>query len=267
MLGSNIVAIPLMMTIAYIASRKQSLGNGDSKGEDEETHEQHRRGHLLRVKQEAVSLLAGPYILILLLVALLTLPAGWRGLQPIDGVIMAVAYLAFVAQAVLRGRSESEDVQWKRKELALAAAGFVVLAIGAYLTVRATENVVSALGISRIVGGLFITAIMATTPEIFATWSVVRSGQVTAGTTSVIGDHAVTMTVAFVPLALVTVPVENLLLYGVNMFFVTLIPVAYAALIHFGSVEHGFKRWEVALLDLLYVSYVGIVAFWVLNVV
>ena len=258
MLGSNIVAIPLMMTVAYVASRKQSLGSGDSEDEGRNDHERHRQEHLVRVKRQAVTLLAGPYVAILLLVAVLTLPAGWRGLQPIDGGIMALAYLVFVDQAVMRGRSESEDVQWKRKELVMAGAGFIVLAIGAYLIVRATENVVSSLGISRVVGGLFITAVMAATPEIFASWNVVRSGQVTAGTTSIIGDHAVTMTIAFVPLALVSVPIEDLLLYGVNIFFVTLMPVAYAVLIHFGSNEHGFKRWEVAILDILYLSYVGI---------
>lgn len=267
MLGSNIVAIPLMMTIAYLASRKASLGSGKEKGESQRDHEQHREEHLLRVKREAVFLLAIPYIGILLLVAALTLPAGWRGLQPIDGVVMGLAYLVFLAQAVVRGRTESEAVQWKRKELAFAGAGFIVLALGAYFIVRATENIVSALGISRIVGGLFITGIMATTPEIFATWNVVRSGQVTAGTTSVIGDHAVTMTVAFVPLALVTVPVENLRLYVVNVVFVILMPVIYAVLIHVGSPEHGFKRWEIGVLDVLYLTYVGIVGFWVLNLI
>jgi cation:H+ antiporter len=35
-----------------------------------------------------------------------------------------------------------------------AIAGVVVLAIGAYFTVRATENIVSAIGISEIIGGL-----------------------------------------------------------------------------------------------------------------
>lgn len=267
MFGANIVAIPLMMTIAYVASRKRSLGSGESEGENQQEHEQHRQEHLLRVNRQAVFLLAIPYIGILLLVAALTLPASWRGLQPLDGIVMGAAYLAFLAQAVLRGRTEPEDVQWKRKELIFAGVGFVVLAFGAFFIVRATENIVSALGISRLVGGLFITAIMATTPEIFATWSVVRSGQVTAGTTSVLGDHAVTMTVAFVPLALVTVPVQNFRLYVVNVIFVILMPVAYAVLIHVGTHEHGFERWEVVILDLLYILYAAIVGFWILNIV
>lgn len=39
------------------------------------------------------------------------------------------------------------------------------------------------------------------------------------------------ITVAFIPLALVTVPVENIRLYVVNMVFVAVMPAAYAALV------------------------------------
>jgi ATP-binding cassette subfamily B protein len=41
MLGSNIVAIPLMMTIAYVASGKASLGRGEQEGGPHQSHEQH----------------------------------------------------------------------------------------------------------------------------------------------------------------------------------------------------------------------------------
>lgn len=132
---------------------------------------------------------------------------------------------------------------------------------------RATENIVAALGISNIIGGLFITGIVAAAPEVFATWSVIRSGQVTAGTTSVIGDNAVTMTVAFFPLGLVTAPVNDFQLFWVNLTFVELMPVTYAALIHWGSPEHGFKRWQVGLFDGIYAAYTGIMAFGVLNII
>lgn len=176
-------------------------------------------------------------------------------------------YLVFLGQAVIRGREEAENVPWKAKEIGLAVAGLAVLALGAYGTVRATENIVTSLGISNLIGGLFITAIMAATPEVFATWSVTRSGQATSGVTSVIGDHAVTMTVAFLPLALVTVPVEYFQLFWANLVFVAAMPTAYAALLHWGSSEHGFKRWEVVILDGIYLLYVGVIAFWVLNLV
>jgi len=142
----------------------------------------------------------------------------------------------------------------------------LVLALGAYFTVRATENIVQALGMSRIVGGLFITAPMAALPEIFATWSVARTGQVTPAVTSVIGDHAVTMTVAFLPLALVGVPVENPQIYFVNLVFVALVPILYAAFIWWGGRQKGFKRWQVITLASTYLVYVAVMLVGVLGV-
>lgn len=99
------------------------------------------------------------------------------------------------------------------REIAVAVAGLAVLAGGTYLTVRAIEDNAAAVGISKLVTSLFITAIMAASPELFATWSIVRSGQVTVDVTSVLGDYAVTMTVAVVPLVLTTVPIEEIQLY------------------------------------------------------
>lgn len=279
MFGSNIVAIPVMVTTAYLASRTHVAEDGDEPGSPQSDaaapsrqrtpteHHGHLRENFLQVDREAATVLALPYLGILVLVAALTLPAPWRGLQPLDAGVMALAYLAFIGQAVFRGREEGQSVPWEMREIGLAGAGLAVLAGGTYMAVRATENIAAAFGISNLLGGLFITALVAATPEIFATWSVVRSGQVTAGTTSVLGDHAVTMTVAFIPLALTTVPVENFHLYWVNLAFVAMTPAAYTALLHFGTPEHGFKRWQVAVLDGIYILYVAVTAFWVLNLV
>lgn len=268
MLGSNIIAIPIVVTTAYWASRKKQLGdeNDPELGEDFDTHTRHREQRLLRVEKTAVSVQAIPYLAIIAVVAALTLPQSVRGLQPIDGLVMAIVYLAYLGQAVFRGRQQGREVQWTKQEMIRAIAGVVVLAIGAYFTVRATENIVGAIGISEIIGGLFITAPMAMLPELFATWSVTRSGQVTAATTSVIGDHAVTMTIAFVPLALATAPVNNLQLYSVNLAFVALMPALYAAFIHWGNREHGFRLWQVIALDCVYLVYLAVMLFGVLNV-
>src|SRR5699024_12181211 len=91
------------------------------------------------------------------LVAPLTLPEGWRGLQPVDGWIMVGAYAAFLAHAIIRGRKEGEKVNWDKKDSALSAARAAAITAGAFFIVKATENIVSALGISQIIGGLFIT--------------------------------------------------------------------------------------------------------------
>ncbi|MCG1010902.1 hypothetical protein J4760_12805 [Salinicoccus sp. ID82-1] len=267
LLGSNIISIPLMVTIAYFATRKtfkQQTGNSNSKNE---SHEQHLEEHILYLDPKTVTVLALPYLGILVLVAVLTLPVPWRGLQPIDGWIMLGAYLVFLAQAIFRGRGQGEKVEWSAKQIWLAIAGAAAIVVGAYFIVKATENIVVAFGISKVVGGLFITGIMSTAPEVFKTWSVSRGGEVTAGTTSVIADNAITMTVAFVPLALVSVPVQNFQLYWVNLLFVALMPILYIAFVSWGSKQPGFKRWQVLAFDVSYLIYMLVILLVIFQVI
>lgn len=253
MLGANIVALPLTIGVAYAAFR--SRPEGEDSG---------RRGRVLEVDREAVTVQALPYLGILALVAALTLPAPWRGLQPLDGWIMLAAYIAYLGQAIGRGRKKGQSVDWEKREQLLAALGVVVLAIGAYLTVLATEKIVSALGISKLIGGLFITGTMSALPEAFSTWTVMRSGQSTAATTTIIGDQATTMTLAFFPLALVTVQLGNLRLYTVSLATLILLALAYAGLIQWGSRSSGFTLWKICALGILFAGYVGVVMLWVL---
>lgn len=109
---------------------------------------------------------------------------------------------------------------------------------------------------------------LAALPEVFATWSVAKSGQITSGVTSVIGDHAVTLTVAFFPLALVGLPVSNFPLFVTVLSFVGLVGILYAAFIYLGSKNsgHGFKRWQVYTLGAVLIVYVGVIVFGVLQV-
>ncbi|MBD3630994.1 sodium:calcium exchanger [Cyclobacterium sp.] len=257
LLGSNIISIPLMVTIAYFASRKQFKNNPK--------HQEHLDANLLALNKRSVSVLSLPYLGIIALVAVLTLPKAWRGLQPIDGWIMLGAYGAFLIHAIIKGRKEGEKVEWTQKKIWLSIAGAFAIAAGAFFIVKATENIVSVLGISEIVGGLFITGIMTTAPEVFKTWSVVKGGEVTAGTTSVIADNAITMTVAFFPLALVTTPVEDFQLYWVNLAFVVLMPLLYSVFVHQSKQLHGFSKWQIFVFDAAYVAYLLIMAFFVLK--
>ena len=258
MLGSNVIAIPLMVATAYLATRKRDIPGHQG-------HEEHLRERVVAVDPQAVWVQALPYVALVGLMAVLILPKGWRGLQLIDGVIMVGAYVVYAAQALLRGRKEGEDVQWTKKEIILAIAGVGAIAGGTYLTVMATEKIVSALGIATIVGGLFITAPVAALPEIFATWYVARGGQITSAVTSVIGDHAVTITLAFLPLAIVTVPADNFRLLWVNVLFVGLMPVLYGLCIHFGGRHHGFKLWQVYLFAITLATWILIVWLWALQ--
>lgn len=274
LLGSNIISVPAIVTTAYIASqwgsRKQNNGSDDDErasNSEDSTHNHQRKKQVMRVKREALTVQALPYLAVVALAALLTMPKPWRGLQPIDGWIMLAAYFAYLAQAILRKRQKGKEVEWSKKQITLAVIGVAVLALGAYLTVTATENIVSALGISNLIGGLFITSTMSIAPEVFSTWSLAKSGQVTAAATGVIADNTVTMTLAFFPLALVTLPVENFLLYAVNMGFVALLGAVYAAVIKFGSEKQSFELWEVLALNAVYVAYLAVMIFGVLNVI
>ncbi len=271
-LGVNVLAIPLVITVAYLASlkgrRRTKNGGGvretaDSPGE-RANQPRHVRDRLLPVQREAVTVHAIPYLAIVGLFATLTVPAGWRGLQPVDGWILLAAFVAYMTQALLRGRQDGKAVDWTKTEIGMAVTGVAVLAIGTYATVTATENLVSAFSVSRVVGGLFITASMAALPESFAAWSV-RSGQVTSATTAVISDKAITITIAFLPLALVGMPISDFQIFWVTLAFVALVPAVYAVFVHSGGGESGFRLWQVIALNGVLLAYLAVMLFGVLT--
>ncbi len=264
LLGSNIISVPAIVTVAYIASW---WGNRGKSRNNNRNNNNSTSSKALKVKSEALYVQAIPYLLIVALAALLTLPKAWRGLQPIDAWIMLAAYVIYLGNAILRKRKQGDEVEWNRKEIVTAVIGIVLLIFGAYFTVTATEKIVSNLGISRVIGGLFITATLSIVPEVFATWSVAGSGQLTAATTSVIADNTATMTLAFFPLALVTLPVDNLLLYSVNLGFVALLGLIYAAFLYWGKPNYSFSLKEVLILNGIYVVYLAVMVFGVLKVV
>ena len=294
LLGSNIISVPAIVTVAYLASQTQEANRNlqqlnpsetDESPTNESNTNQFSTGRSgaseqsngprlnalrswtgLRLKPEALTAQAIPYLLVIALAALLTIPAGWRGLQPIDGWIMLAAYGLYVTQAILRNRQSSQAVQWQEGEIWRAICGVLALAVGAYFVVSATERIVSILGISEIIGGLFITSTLSIAPEVFATWSVARSGQMTAATTSVIADNTATMTLAFFPLAIAGLPIEDMLLFSVNLAFVAILGAAYAGLIRWGKQESSFELWEVCLLIAIYLAYLLVMLVWVLDV-
>lgn len=256
LLGSNIISVPVLVTVAYLATRKKSIPGKSA---------QSSPGDWLPVEKEANTVQAIPYLTIIALVALLTLPAPWRGLQPVDGWIMLVAYLFYVIHALLRGRRKGKQVSWTGVESILAIAGVALLITGAYFTVTATEHIVDDLGISQVIGGLFITATMSIVPEVIATWNIARSGQVTSATTTVIADNTATITLGFFPLALVTTAINDFQLYWVNLLFVALLGTAYAVFVSNKPHRRGFEPWEVLALGVIYVIYLLVMIFGVLN--
>lgn len=247
LLGSNIISVPAIVLVAYLASRNREEKN-----------------NCLEVKIEALKVQAIPYILIIFLAAILSVPPVWRGLQPIDGWIMLAAYFIYLGQAILREKDSGQQVRWQKDEILIALAGVLGLAIAAYFIVTATERLVSLLGISQIIGGLFITSTLSIAPEVFATWKVAKSGQVTAATTSVIADNTATMTLALFPLALVSLQIKDFSLFAVNLIFVALLAIFYAAFIRWGKQKNSFELWEVAILIAIYLIYLALMVFVIL---
>ena len=247
MLGANIFSIPLVITVGWLAQR---FGPVERTGDGRP---------LLHLEHATITVLTVPYLGIVALVGLLTLPAGWRGLQPIDGWIMLGAYLAFLVQGLLRGRGESHRERWTARGIAMALLGVGALGLGAYLIVRSTEQIANALGISHLVGGLFLAGLASIVPEALKTWKLVRAGQATAGATSVIPDNAVTMTLGFLPLALVGTAIEDFRLYCVNLAAAFLLAAVFAVVTYTGSRERGIDLREVLWLDGICVAWVGVV--------
>lgn len=272
LLGSNIISVPVIVTVAYLSSQTSKANRNLSTLTNNKKTQKENYPQLdvveswtsLKVKPEALKLQALPYLAVIALIALLTIPPAWGGLQPIDGWIMLIVYLVYVSQAILRNRESKQSVNWSKKEIWIAGSGVIVLGIGAYLVVLVTEKIISILGISQVIGGLFITSTLSIFPEVFATWSVARSGQMTAATTSVIADNTVTMTLAVLPLALVGIPIIDSLLFSVNLAFVALIALVYAVLMRWGKPKYSFELWEVCLLISIYLLYLIIMVVWVL---
>jgi len=258
LLGSNIISVPVIVGVAYVASRTHPTDQSPSK--------QFSKQKVLQLKSEALTVQAIPYLGICLLATLLLLPKPWRGLQPIDGWIMLLVYVVYLGQAILRKRQQRQPVRWQRQELIAAILGVVVLAAGAYLTVTATEKIVGILKISQVLGGLFITSTLSIAPEVFATWSIAKSGQITAATTGVIADNSVTMTLALFPLAMVSLPIKDLQLFTVNLVFVITLGAFYAGFIQWGKPSYSFELKEVVALILIYIVYLVVMLFGVLRI-
>lgn len=261
MLGSNVVSVPGMVAVAYLATRKRQLGGNEDSGPTstsggDSDHSEHVDEQVLDIDRQAVTVQALPYLAVVTLAAVLILPPPLRGLQPIDGAIMAAAYLCYLSQALLRGRSGGEAVEWRTKEVALAVGGVAVLAVSSYFITTSTERLAVAAGLSNVVAGLFLTATMTAVPAWFATWAVARSGQVVSAATNTLADNTVAITIGFVPLAIVRVPVQDTLLVAVTFVFVALMPVLYAALTHMGR-DESLSRRDVVVLLVAYAGYVA----------
>jgi cation:H+ antiporter len=175
------------------------------------------------VKPEASSVQVLPYLLVVLLLAALTLPPPWAGLQPVDGFILLAAFALYFTRATVRQADHLEGAHTLgRTDLVRTLIGVVAIAGGAVVAVLASRRVNDAFGISDLVGGLFITGLLCALPESFAAWRLSRRGQATAAFSGTVADGITSITVALVPSAVVGLPLSDVTLYAANLGFVVL---------------------------------------------
>ena len=72
------------------------------------------------------------------------------------------------------------------------------------------------------------------------------------------------MTLALFPLALVGLQIQDFRLFAVNLIFVALLAIVYAAFIRWGEQKNSFELWEVLSLIAIYLIYLAIMIFAVL---
>jgi cation:H+ antiporter len=256
-LGSNVPALPLMLTIGYLSMRWHASGNRRSGkpppipfGSGEAA---------LQLRRHSVLVQALPYLSMIALVALLTLPPPWAGLQPVDAAFLLAAALAYMAQALLRRRGPPDPRRRIAGALAAALFGVAVIAMGAVAAVQATNVIGELLGISPLVAGLFITGTLCALPESAAAWPLAQDGRATTTASTTIADGTLSISLAFVPLALGSAPVGDVALYAVNLAAVFVLVLLYIFLSR--RKPSGYATGtEVILMDLAYLGYLAAVA-------
>lgn len=251
-LGSNVPALPLMMSIGYLSMRWHArrnaargkppplpLGSGEP---------------ALELKRRSVFVQALPYLAMILFVALLTLPPAWAGLQPVDAALLAVAAGIYLAQALLRRRVQANPAKPIAAALGIALFGIVVIAAGAVAAVQATNVLGGALGITPLVAGLFITGLLCALPESVAAWPLSADGRATASASTVIADGTLSISLAFIPLALHGAEVGQVALYALNLAAIFVLVLLYVVVTRQRPSGYATGR-EVLVMDAAYAVY------------
>ncbi len=217
-LGSNVPALPLIFLVAYLSSRFARKGAGATPA--------------AQVKAEAVRVQVLPYLLVVLLLGVLTLPPAWAGLQPLDGLLLMAAYGLYAAHAMWaqpRGSASPlpQDLRWR------VVVWMPVIALGALASVVASRRLIDLMGISDLVGGIFVIGLLCALPESFAAWRLAGEQKTTMAVSGAVGDGIVSLTIALVPPALAGATVGNAAIYLINLVFLAGTLTLYIALNHY----------------------------------
>jgi cation:H+ antiporter len=213
----------------------------------------------LQLKSYSVFVQALPYLAMIALVAVLTLPPRWAGLQPIDGALLLAAAAAYLSQALIRRRGDPDPRRRIAKHVVIALFGIAIIGAGAVAAVQATNVIGAFLGISPVVAGLFITGLLCALPESIAAWPLAHDGRATVTASTTIADGTLSISLAFVPLALYGAPIGDVALYLANLVAIFALVSLYVVINRRKPSGYATGR-EVVLMDMVYLAYIGAVA-------
>lgn len=245
-LGSNVPALPLAFLLAYLGRRW--AGTASAKP--------------AVVESRMVEVQVLPYLGVVVLLGVLTLPPAWSGLQPIDGLVLFAAWGAFFAYALARRPWRDRGGPLPEGAVRRALIGLPAIALGAVVSVMAARKVGAAWGWPDLVVGLFVIGLLCALPESYSAWRFAGEGKPTIALSSAASDGIVSLTIALIPPALAGAALDNLPVYVINLGFLALVLVLYAVLNRRG---HG-QTLSLGLVSLFAGAYAGYLALmvWVL---
>lgn len=263
-LGSNVPALPFAFALSWAAVRFSGRREPKPAASGEvipETGVDPPPGHIRpRIAPDAARVQAWPYLLTVLLLAALTVPPAWEGLQPIDGAILAAAWGLYFVRAVLQKRNRDQeppksDGTWRNLLL-----GGLAIAVGALLSVTGAQRFGGELGVPDLVSGLFFIGLLCALPESLAAWKLGREGESTFAVSGAMGDGVVSLTLALIAPAIVSAGVGDRPLYLLNLGFLIAVLSLFILL--------NNRRWgekmgaaKVAVFAGGYLVYLGLTAF------
>jgi len=246
-LGSNILNIPILVLVAFLASR-------------------YYHHDTLPADRETVLFHAVPYLGMIGLLAFITLtPGPMEGFQPYDALILLAAYILYTTSAIKKGKGKGKLIHIPKKIVYRGLIGFFILALGAYLAIVASEGLAEEFfGNSKtglLLTGLFIAAMASSLPEALASWHAVKTKESIAALTSVIDDNIISITLAIIPLTLVLTSIVNFELYILSLVFVMITALEYTVFAYTG---YHICLSEVVVLTGTYIVYIIIVLYYFL---
>ncbi|TCZ61311.1 sodium:calcium antiporter [Roseicella aquatilis] len=237
-LGSNVPALPLAVLLSWLAMR---LRRNPAPPPE--------------VQPQVVEVQALPYLGIVLLLAALTLPPPMAGLQWWDGAILCAAFAGYIAHALLR-RPWVERAGMPAGVLPRALIGLPAIGLGALTSVMGAQRLGAPLGVPDMVVGLFAIGLLCALPESWSAWRFTRDGKPTVAIAAVMGDGIVSLTLALLPLVIISAAVGDVAIYGLNIGFLVVVLAAYVARNHWRRGQEmgpGF----VAALTIGYLAYIA----------